>query len=70
LLRAQHYKLVQIADIGKNRKKVTLLTLLLDFIGDFKATPIGAGGQSYKVWDKSQKLLLICFTGWKIAFFR
>jgi hypothetical protein len=34
-----------------------------------KQPPIGTGGQSYKLWDKSQKISLIPFTGAKIAFF-
>jgi hypothetical protein len=39
LLRAQCYKLVQIADTGKNRELPTLLILLFDFIRDLKAAP-------------------------------
>jgi ferredoxin len=55
--------------VGKKRKKATLLALLLDFICDFKATPpIGAGGQSDKLWGKSHTSQICCSAA-KISFF-
>jgi hypothetical protein len=50
------------------REKATLLTLLLDFIRDYRATLFSPRGQSYKLWGKLQNLSLFRFTGAKIAF--
>jgi hypothetical protein len=76
LLRAQCYKLVQIANIGncgivaKKRKNQLCWHCYSILFATRKRPPIGAGGQSYKLWVKLQNLLAIRCTGTKIAIFQ
>jgi hypothetical protein len=42
---------------------------IVRFFRVLQATPIGARGQSYKLWDELQILSVLSFTGAKIVFF-